>query len=324
MICKQKPGELRSRRGVGFSLVELLVVIGIIAMLIALLLPALSSAREAAKRAVCAANLHNLGIACHGFAVDHKGRFPMAYHHSLGAVFPSMFAFGDEISNEGHTAGPYNTAAESDQYYGVSLDTLFHYGLDKGTLNQPGGIGNGQNYEPGDLGGCNLVCPSSQNSVQVAYPGDGLWGIICWTNYMYVGGLDQANMAFNFGAGTANTSPYAHWGNVIPARRQDDPYLGDRILAADEVWWGALDWGGTNRINHTLDNKRPTFQNVLYGDGHVEGHGKQYWQADLTFNDYSIQHWSNGALWYWNGTGTASTAGTPPEGPQFTFPLGHW
>ncbi len=63
------------RRPSGFTLIELLVVIAIIGVLIALLLPAVQSARESGRRALCQANLHNLAIAVVNY-MDNCGMAP--------------------------------------------------------------------------------------------------------------------------------------------------------------------------------------------------------------------------------------------------------
>ena len=70
--------SLTPRRG--FSLVELLVVVGIIAVLIGLLMPAITAARESAKTVACLSNLRQLAAAAHAYADSHKGTLPIAYY----------------------------------------------------------------------------------------------------------------------------------------------------------------------------------------------------------------------------------------------------
>src|SRR3954452_12969436 len=59
-----------------FTLVELLVVIGIIAVLIGILLPALNRAREAAKSTACLSNIRQLSVAFVMYANENKGCLP--------------------------------------------------------------------------------------------------------------------------------------------------------------------------------------------------------------------------------------------------------
>lgn len=70
--CRSEPPPARARRG--FTLVELLVVIAVVALLVGVLLPALGTARSAAQTAACMSNLRQLVLAQAAYSEDHKGR----------------------------------------------------------------------------------------------------------------------------------------------------------------------------------------------------------------------------------------------------------
>jgi prepilin-type N-terminal cleavage/methylation domain-containing protein/prepilin-type processing-associated H-X9-DG protein len=62
----------------GFTLVELLVVIGIVVLLVSILLPAVSAARERSRRTACLSNLRQIGMAFIMYAGESRGRYPNA------------------------------------------------------------------------------------------------------------------------------------------------------------------------------------------------------------------------------------------------------
>lgn len=74
------------KRHSAFSIVELLVVIGIVTVLIGILLPALTKAREASRRTVCSSNVRQLCAAQIMYADDHKGVFVDA--SGIGQSYP--------------------------------------------------------------------------------------------------------------------------------------------------------------------------------------------------------------------------------------------
>jgi prepilin-type N-terminal cleavage/methylation domain-containing protein/prepilin-type processing-associated H-X9-DG protein len=81
----------RRRTSAGFTLVELLVVIGIIALLISMLLPALNRARDSARTVACLSNLRQIATAVHLYANETDGYLPPSH------TWPAVPDVGDRL-----------------------------------------------------------------------------------------------------------------------------------------------------------------------------------------------------------------------------------
>lgn len=73
----------RQQTATAFTLIELLIVVGIISVLISLLLPALNAAREQARAVTCQSNQRQLMVAFLMFASEHQNHLPGNYWDSM-------------------------------------------------------------------------------------------------------------------------------------------------------------------------------------------------------------------------------------------------
>jgi prepilin-type N-terminal cleavage/methylation domain-containing protein len=233
--------------GRGFTLVELLVVIGIIALLISMLLPALNKAREAAQKVACASNLRQIGQAMQMYGSDNKGWMPPGFVYTTPNFTMPQHVLGNYVDSFGDLVlllpRPWNTGFSNPQAYLPTPDAMFCPSDDWANTHRQTFSWNGGNYRG-----------------LASMPTSGSFSYISYNYFFFLPrGINSADTVLADGAGNPNSYPRYRFG-------EQDYYDGrsasQTVIMTDTGghWPGFAD----DYINHKDG------WNALCMDGHVK------------------------------------------------------